>query len=130
MQKNIRDAFDLMSTIKFLSTFKRACDRNRIHEDAAMWLLPLLLRKPALDALNSKIALSSELCQYHKERTLTSYSKVVIYFLEAYTTEAFIAKMNAEILRSTQLSKMTPTKYAIALRNKAPTATLSMMNTS
>lgn len=45
-------SFDPISIMGVLSTFQLACDTNRIHERAAMQLLPFFMKKPDAAALN------------------------------------------------------------------------------
>lgn len=84
-----------------------------------MWQFHFLLKKPAAAALNYCIALSSKLHRRRKDGTLTSYCEMVIFVLEIYAPDYVIIEWGVEILSFTQLSNMTQSEYAGALRNKA-----------
>lgn len=49
------DPQDPISTFTFFVTFKLACDTNKIHESAAMWVLKRFVNETIASALNSRM---------------------------------------------------------------------------
>lgn len=47
------DPKDLLSVTGFLAPFKLACNKNRIHKAAVMWVLPHYVIETFANALNS-----------------------------------------------------------------------------
>lgn len=100
-------------------TFKLAWDTIGMHKGAAMWLLPFFMKCLGAFALHFPIVLSPKSQKHRKERILTRYSKGINFLLETYVTNDDIAEKDAENLRLTRPSNMTPTEYADVLWNKA-----------
>lgn len=76
------------SIIGFLTTFKRACDTNHVHEEAAIWVLPHCVEETLANALNSCMCTEDRLSAFatsvrnedtRSSRLLRSYAEVVIY---------------------------------------------------
>lgn len=62
---------------EFQSTFKCTCDTNGVQEGAVMWHLHYFMKKPADDAFDSCMALSSRRYWHRKERPLINYCEVL-----------------------------------------------------
>lgn len=55
MKANFSDSKHQIFKIGFFATFTSACDKYRIHEGAAMWVLPHYISETLAKALNSCI---------------------------------------------------------------------------
>lgn len=79
------DLMDLLSIIRFLHEFKMFCDNNGLNEQAAIWLVPFFMKKPAAAALTDPLSLKSKLSHGSaKEYLLTWYVQVVFHLLQTY----------------------------------------------
>lgn len=53
METHIFNPFNAISIIKFLKNYELFCDKNDVHEGAAMWLFTLIMDKTISSALHS-----------------------------------------------------------------------------
>lgn len=103
------DPYSPIYIISFLSSFKSACNTDRIHEGAVMWLLPLFLKKRAAEDLISRPGLNGKsYCRRQKEWPLAKYCVVVNYISETYGTEDGILETDAETMMFAQTLDKTP----------------------
>lgn len=100
------DVKDAIPIIGFFGTFKLAFDKNRIHKDAAMGVLPTYVIEMLANELNSHlcaddksflIAISVCYNDARSQKLLSSYAKVNNYLLGKFTTDQGIAKFDAAI---------------------------------
>lgn len=69
------------------------------------------MKRPLAASLNVRLALKSKLPKREKEGPLTSFSKVVSFFLETFVTEVAIAETDADIMQLYELWNIWPVKY-------------------
>lgn len=110
-----------ISIIVFLKTFKLACVTNKIHEGAAMSLLPNHVHETLTNALSSPMCVEDRAAPIivslrnndkRLRKLLRSYPGVVIYLLKKYATNQEIAEYDAASLHYMQPTHMTPQQYA------------------
>lgn len=128
MKAHIFDPKDPISIVGFLATFKLVYDTNNIHEKAAMLVLPNYVNNTLDSALNSgryvcgksfSLRAVSVGNEPRSRKFFQSYPKDVNYHLKKYATDQAIGGNDAEILRYTQPSGMTPLQYANDLIGKS-----------
>lgn len=103
MKAHLFDPTDPISIMGFQPAFKHACDMNRIHEGAAMWVL-LFFVKALASNLNSHLSSATnnapavttvQLAEPLKQKKLLwSYPKVVNYLPKMFTYDQAIAKVD------------------------------------
>lgn len=91
------DRSDLVSILGFLFAFQMACETNRIHILAEMWLFHLFMKKPGRAPLNSRICLTSS-SPARQEEKLTPYCKLANYLLATYAADDVIVEPNIDIM--------------------------------
>lgn len=106
---------EAITILPFLQTFKRECDVLRIHEGAAMWLLPTYLRDPAKATLQSRMARRGT----KAPGSLTTYSQVINNLLGTYAADDIVAMAEAEVTRCVQGDRMTSVEFEALLWKKA-----------
>lgn len=113
MKISFIDRSDLISIISFLSSFKLACSKNRIHGGEAMWIFYFFLEKEAAAALRWKITFKSKSSHKpQKEETLTANWRIWNYLLKTFFIDEWVAKADAEIMKFNQPLNKTPIEYA------------------
>lgn len=106
-----------------------AGDNNRIHEEAAMWVLPFFGKHALPSTLNGRMSQTTHIASvvaslYTAEPTtqknpLCSYLEAVNYLLKKVANDQAIAEMDPAMLRYTQPAKTTLVKFADDLYDKS-----------
>lgn len=120
---------DPISPSGFLATPRIACETNRIHEKAAMRVLPFFVKNALASPSNScmsaatntapKVAFAQSAEPIKQKKLLLPYPVVDNYLLKNFATHQTVAKMNSTILRHTQPSSMSQTQNAVDLYVKS-----------
>lgn len=85
---------------KFSFTIRLACNSNKLHAGAAMWVLAHYVQESHVNALNSCICVKNRFAplsptaqneQHRSRELLRSYQVMVNYLLEKYTSGPLIA---------------------------------------
>lgn len=77
MSHNVLDPADQISVVNFLSTFKVTCDRKRVLERAAIWVLAIFISNPTMSKINARTGLQKSLNR-SLDGALDSYCYVAI----------------------------------------------------
>lgn len=121
MKAHFFDPKDPIFIIGFLATFELTCDTNKIHEGAAMWVLPHFVKETIANALNSRMCAEDRTAplvatvrhdKIRHQKLLRSYPEVVNYLLKKFATGAEIAEYDATILRYMHPASMTHQQFA------------------
>lgn len=106
---------DTVSISGFFSTLKLECDKIRIHEGAAKWVLPQFVKDTVASALSSHTGAEdltaplTAIMRYNKVRPsimLHSYPQAAKNLLKKYATDAATAEYSAAILHYMQPASM------------------------
>lgn len=95
------DGSDSMSIVNFLPSFQKFCDRNRIHEGAAMWLFHFFMQSTAQEAFNTCTCLLGSRSA-REEGKFTSHGEFINYFFALLTTNDLIAQAEMNIMHLRQ----------------------------
>ena len=79
--------YDPISVLGFLARFKAACDRNGLHDSAAMWCFTIFMTGLALTRTQGRLLRESRVSDRRRKETLTSYPEVVNYLLRTCATD-------------------------------------------
>lgn len=93
MKAHFFDPKGLIPITEFVAAFKISCDSNRIHEDAAMWVLSHDVNATPVNALNSRrwaqikafqVAISVHKLENQSPKLLRWYPDVANYSLKKF----------------------------------------------
>lgn len=129
MKTHNLDPADPIAILGSLTTYRLACNANRIHEREAMWAMPHFVADQVASSLNDRMVQADEIkgmgttvnsngTALHVHR-LRLYSEVVNHLLKWNARDETIAEADATILRYMQPSNMTPLQYGEAFFVKA-----------
>lgn len=126
---HLRGPSDLILIIGFLAAFKFACETNRIHDGATIWV-PLLFVKSAptlslkirISAVTNiaPVVVSSQSAESLRQKTLLwSYSEFFSYSPEKFADDQVIDKMDSAISSYTPTTSIYPMHYIETLHAKS-----------
>lgn len=120
---------DRVLVIGLLATFKLPCCTSRIHERAAVWVLPFFVESALRSTVNrhkspatsiAAVVASVQLAGLlRQKKLLRSYSEVVNYLLKPFANDLAILKKDSTVWRYTPLPSMTPVQYTNDLNAKS-----------
>lgn len=99
------------SSKAFLAKLKLLCDSKRVHENAALWILPHYVQESLTNALHSRMCADNQFeslvasLQNEQNRSCKlrhSHPEVVAYLLKKYATDQAIAECSPIFLWYTQ----------------------------
>lgn len=100
------------TVLSFLNDLKLTCDKNGEHKGVAMWLIHLLMKKPASAVLKGCPCLKPMKKRQKMEGTLARYFQVVNYLLPSYLMDNVIAETDVEMNRSKQPPNINVAEYS------------------
>lgn len=112
---------DPVSVIDFLAIFRFSCDNNRIHQDAAVWVIPSDVYETQANALNRFISAEGKSTSItatflnndaRSRKLLRSFPEVLNNNSKKFATDQAIAELDVAILRFMQPSYMTCQQHA------------------
>lgn len=97
MKANFFDPSDSVFIVGFIATFKLVGDTSRIHEGAAMRVLPFIVKNALATTLNSRMVTATHIAfvvasvntvkPTTQQKLLRSYAEIVNYLLKKLTSK-------------------------------------------
>lgn len=129
MKEHMFDSASFISMIGFLTTFKLGCDAIRIHEGAAMWVMPHFVSERVVASTNWQMirndgtAVAATIITPNRLASqvprLRFYAEIVNHLQKRYVHAQTIADADAMIPRYTQPANIKPLQYGEDLFSKA-----------
>lgn len=105
---------DLISVPVILPNFTISFNSNKIYEQAAIWLLPHLMKKPAKTALSYQMT-ATENREAYKAEAMTTYREVINHLLYFYATDDIIVEDEADVINCQQPENVSTICYSETL---------------
>lgn len=109
VKAHLSDRSDSISIISFLSTFRRACDANHIHEEAAMRVLSFFVKNTFATTIDSRMSAAPHIAPVFatvntvepttQKEHFCFYPEVSRYLLKKFDNDLAIAVKDYAILR-------------------------------